>query len=93
MQEVISVLQVLQLIDAALGLSHFTRQLVDVRVELPVVVHIGIHLEDGTGQRILREVGVYLGGFHSTPDDLVFHGDLNGLPIFGDLHREGFLAQ
>ena len=24
---------------------------------------------------------------------MVFHGDLNGLPIFGDFHREGFLAQ
>ena len=93
MQEVVSIHEVLHLIEARLGFGHFSRQLVDLHVEFPVVVHIGVNLKDSPGQLVFREVGVHLGGFGNALDDLVFDGDFNGLPIFGDLHREGFFRQ
>ena len=73
--------------------GHFSRQLINLRVEFPVVIHVGVNLKDSPGQLVLREIGVYLGGFSGTLDDLVFDGDFNGLPIFGDLYREGFFRQ
>ena len=93
MQEVISIHEVLHLIEARFGFGHFSRQLINLRVEFPVVIHVGVNLKDSPGQLVLREIGVYLGGFSGTLDDLVFDGDFNGLPIFGDLYREGFFRQ
>ena len=93
MQEVVSVYEVLHLVESRFGFGHFSRQLVDLRVEFPVVVHVGVNLKDSPGQLVLWEIGVYLGGFGGTLDDLVFDGDFNGLPIFGDLYRKGFFRQ
>lgn len=42
---------------------------------------------------MVRVVGVHLCGFDNAPDDLVFDGDLNRLPVLGNLHREALLAQ
>ena len=93
MQEIASPHEILHLIEPRLGFGHFAHQLIDLRVEFPVVVHIGVNLKDSPGQLVFREVGVHLGGFGNALDDLVFDTDFNGLPVLGDLHREGFFRQ
>ena len=93
MQEIASPHEILHLIEPRLGFGHFAHQLIDLRVEFPVVVHIGVNLKDSPGQLVFRVVGVHLGGFGNALDDLVFDTDFNGLPVLGDFNREGFFRQ
>ena len=77
---------------ARIGFRQFPCQQVNVRVKFSVAVHIGVYFKNSPGQLVFRVVGVRLGGFYRTPDDLVLNGDFNGFPIFRDLCREDFLV-
>lgn len=80
MQEVISINKILHLVEARFGFCHFTCQLVDIRIEFTIIVHIGINFKNSPGQLVVRIIGVHLYGFGGTFDDLVFNGDFDGRP-------------
>ena len=93
MQEVISINKILHLVEARFGFCHFTCQLVDIRIEFTIIVHIGINFKNSPGQLVVRIIGVHLYGFGGTFDDLVFNGDFDGLSVLGDFYREDFFRQ
>ena len=93
MQEVVSVHKVLHLVETRFGFCHFTCQLVDIRIEFTVIVHIGINFKNSPGQLVIRIIGVHLYSFGGTFDDLVFNGDFDGLSVLGDFYQEDFFGQ
>ena len=93
MQEVIFIHKILHLVKARFSFCHFTCQLVDIGIEFTVVIHIGVNLKNGPRQLVVRVVGVHLGGFGGTFDDLVFNGDFDGLSVLSNFYREDFFRQ